>query len=150
MVQVTGFTKAERRALRLASDALRCAVAGDRERAFRVVERIGDECGGEGLALAMVGWSDTLIARVPNLTGKPVRLAFMQADSGRVDENADDVPAEVRWSGRLLAARAADDRQTWNALIDALPEDGEQVGHHVGCFLGMVALNIRHYSGGQR
>lgn len=137
-------SKVQQRALRLAGNALRAAYADNLPLANTIIERIDAECGVEGVTLAILGWSDTLIKRTPHLTGKPVRLAFMNADSGRVDENADDVPQEVRWAGRLIAARAADDEQTWNALIDALPRDEAAVGRHVGHLLQMVALNLRH------
>lgn len=138
------MSKSDKRAVRLAGDALRAALTENWPVANKTVERIDAECGATGIVTAILGWSDTLIARVPNLTGRPVRLAFMNADSGRIDENADDVPDETRWAGRLLAARAADDEATWNALVDALPDDPAAVGAHVGHLLQMVALNLRH------
>ena len=135
--------KAERRAMRLAGDALRCALVDDWTLATRTVQRISDECGSAGVARAILGWSDTLIARTPGLHGNAVRLAFMNADSGEVG-GADDVPEEVRWAGRVLAARAADDEDAWNALMDALPDDPAATGRHVARLLHLVALNLRN------
>lgn len=136
------LSKNEKRAIRLATDALHAALADDWARATRAVQRTSDECGAEGVARAILGWSDTLIGRMPGGKGKPVRLAFMEAESGRIDTNADDVPPRVRWAGRVLAARAADDKATWDALMDALPDDGQVIGEYVSAVLEMVALTL--------
>lgn len=135
--------KIERRALRLASDALTASMAGDWGRATTAVKRISDECGGVGMGRALLGWSDTLIARMPARNGRPFQLSFMETTTGRVDTNADDVPPHVRWAGRVIAARAKKDQETWDALMEALPDDGLIIAEHVSALLQMVTLTLR-------
>ena len=132
------------RLLLLAAKALHYAMAEDWERASRAVQVLGDAFGGDGCVTAMLGWADTLISRTPGLAGdgRPVRLAFQTLETGHIDYNADDVPDDVRWAGRLLAARAADDRDTFEALINSVPDDATW-SKYVGAVLKMSALNLR-------
>jgi hypothetical protein len=132
----------ERRAMTLATVALHAAMAGDWDKATDAVQRISDECGAVGIGRAILGWSDTMIARLVtgHIPGQPIRLAFQQVETGRIDTDADKVPAEVRWAGRVIAARAANDHATWDALMDALPDDGQAIGAHVAKVLEMSVL----------
>lgn len=135
----------QQQAMLLAAAALHKAMADDWHAAGRVIERIADECGATGLARAMLGWCDTLIARDPALAGLAeggaVMLVFKETKSGRIDTNADDVPPCARWAGRMVAARAAGDRATWDALMGAVPADEQ--GAHVSAVLEGVALSLR-------
>jgi hypothetical protein len=97
----------EQHAIRLASAALRFGMADQWKPVARAIQKISDECGGEGIGRAILGWSDTLISRQPEAAGKPVRLVFMNADTRQVDRDAADVPEPFRWAGRVIAARAA-------------------------------------------
>jgi hypothetical protein len=138
------LSKVEQRAIRLASAALTCAVSNDWDRATKAVQRIGDECGEVGVGRAILGWSDTLIHRMGHKPGKPVNLVFQQVETGRIDTaDGEHVPERVRWAGKVIAARAADDEAAWDALMKALPEDGAVVGQHVAAVLEMVALMLR-------
>jgi hypothetical protein len=143
-VSIDELPKIERRAMRLASAALSCAMAEDWGRATKAMQRIGDECGQVGIRRAVLGWSDTLIARMGHTPGQPVAIAFQQAETGRIDTaDSEYVPDRVRWAGRVIAARAADDQATWDALMDSLPEDGRVIGQYVGAVLETVALMLR-------
>lgn len=133
----------ERRALQLASVALNCAYSDDWKRAGAAVQRIGDECGGVGLARAILGWSDTLLARLGHTPGNPVELTYQQVETGRIDEDGENVPGPVRWAGKVLAARGRLDQAEWEALMDGLPEDGAEVARHVAALLETVTLMLR-------
>lgn len=141
--------KVEKRAIRLASVALNRAIAQDWDRATKAVQRISDECGQVGVGRAILGWSDTLISRMGHTPGKPVAIAFQQAETGRIDTaDSEYVPDRVRWAGRVIAARAADDQPTWDALMAALPDDGKAIGEHVAAVLETVALMLRRMGAG--
>jgi hypothetical protein len=143
-VSYEDLPKVEKRAIRLAAAALTCAMAQDWERASKAVQRISDECGSVGVGRAILGWSDTLISRMGHTPGRPVAIAFQEVESGRIDSaDGDFVPERVKWAGRVLAARAADDQATWDALMDALPDDGTAIGEHVAAVLEMCALMLR-------
>jgi hypothetical protein len=65
------FTEADReRARRIATVALHRAMAGDLPGAAGYVDRLNNTL---GLQLAIMGWCDTYIARVPS--GSPIRGA---------------------------------------------------------------------------
>lgn len=130
----------------LAAIALRNALDGDMKAAMATAAQISDQTGGGGLEYAMRGWCDSLIIPMRQATGTPadavIRPAWVDVDSGRVDFDADNVPAETRWAGRMIAARAGLDKDMWNALMEALPRDGYAIGDHVAALLGMVAETL--------
>lgn len=135
------------RALRLAAIALQSAMSDDHAKASRAVQALSDEFGGEGVMLAIHAWTDTLIAAYRQVTGTPddapVRPGWINSDSGAVATDADDVPCEVRWAGRFIAARAVMDLPSCHALLESLPDDGEAIGRHVSALLNMAGLTLR-------
>jgi hypothetical protein len=137
----------------LARDALVAAMAGDSEKATRAVVEVNG-LGPEALEYAIRAWCDALIFRYRKISGtpddEPVRPGWINGDTGDIATDADDVPPEARWAGRLVAARAALDLPAWDALLLALPEDGWQVGRHVSALLSTVAQTIRALPAGAR
>jgi len=132
---------------RLATDALNAAIRDDSRRAGLAIKAISDEAGGEGLAYAVTAWCDTLILHYRRVTGTPdnapVRPGWHHADTGERTTDPGDVPAEARWAGRVIAARAALDHDAYRALLDSLPEDGAAVGDHVAMLLSVTGLTLR-------
>ena len=131
--------------VRLATAALQAALAGKWERASRYLVRISEECGGDGLYLALIAWADTFIAHATDgdLTGKVGGISFIQTTTGQLDQPGSEyVPAEVQWAGRLIRARAALDETAWQAILDELPDDGYRRGAYVQAALQCVALTI--------
>ncbi|MBA9003697.1 hypothetical protein [Thermomonospora cellulosilytica] len=136
--------KNQRRAMDLAGAALTAAREDEWKRAGRMLQRINDECGPDGMQRAMLAFCDTALTRSEITPGGPVRIAFKALDGDGRITGADEVPRpEIVWAGRMLGARAADDRATWDALIDALPDDPREVGRHVGAVLEVVVMTIR-------
>ncbi len=130
--------------MRLARDGLRCALADDWERAGQVLQRISDECGSIGISRAILAWSDTLIAKVPqlkNVNERDLEVTFMNSESGAVS-GASGVPANVRWATFVLIARARDDEEAWSTLMGSLPDDPQLTGEYVFSVLTLVALNL--------
>lgn len=131
------------RAMDLARTALWAAVRDDTDQAVAAVKSISSETGGEGLMDAILGWCDTAIAQAGVEVGAPIRIAWMEAETLRVNAGPEEVRPTARWAGRLLAARAADDQDMFMALMDSIPHDPKAVGDHVWELVQMVALNLR-------
>lgn len=139
---------AEQIAYGLASDALNAALEGDWDRATRTVQAINDECAGEGLAEALLVWSDAVIHYIPGWTlGAKITLSFTDIHIGPLC--VEHVPPRELWAGRLIAARAAYDRPMWQALIDAMPPDPADAGTHVASVLEIAARTISHLREGR-
>jgi hypothetical protein len=131
--------------VRLAATAYHAALAGRWQAAADAVVRISDECGGEGLSVALRAWCDTYADH--STGGQPgvptVNINFIRTDTGQLDDQRSErVPPEIRWAGELLRARAALDQERWSELLAELPDDGEAIGDHVFAVLKGVALTI--------
>lgn len=131
------------RARTLAAYALRDARAGDYTAASKHVRALNAECGSQGTMFAVCGWCDTLAAHL-NLdeNSGPLALGWKEAETGRVHAGTEGVPDRVRWAGQLIVARAALDKQMFDALIKSLPDDKAVVGSYVGAVLETVAVTM--------
>lgn len=141
------LTPLEERAITLAGVALGRFLANDREGARRVVMRINSDCGGSGVTCALLAWCDAVIDKLPRREGGDTlaTLTFMEVRTGRIELNAENVPPKVRWAGRMIVARAANDHVMLAALIDSLPDDGAEIGRHVWQLLEVTARNVKEY-----
>lgn len=131
-------------AIVLAREALTLAMSEDYRAAWNTVVQIADECGTRGLMTALHGWADTLALHHPVQisTDVPYELAFAGRTGTRV---ADEVEAEMRWTGQFLSARAALDHAMTSALLRALPwADSEAMSAYVMCVLDSVAFAMTH------
>ncbi|MCW2768158.1 MAG: hypothetical protein JWO11_4117 [Nocardioides sp.] len=134
-----------KRIISLASTAMYAAIAQDWPKANKATQAIGDEFGGDGVIAAALAWCDSMLAHTPGVdptSGNPVRLTFKNLESGRVDNDANQVPPAIRWAGRIVAARAADDEPGFRGLIESLESD-KQFSEYIGALLSMVAANLR-------
>ncbi|HEV2927568.1 MAG TPA: hypothetical protein VGW74_02665 [Propionibacteriaceae bacterium] len=138
-------TTEHRKPIRLAANAFHAALAQKWDAAQRALQRINDECGPEGLADALIALCDTLAAHATggDTPSQRVRISFMDGNTGRLDEpGSPQVPAEVQWAGRLIAARAEMDEDKFRAVLNELPHDGAAVGRHVWSLLQLVAWQV--------
>jgi hypothetical protein len=138
-----------RKHVRLAQAAFSDALASRWDSAVRHVRRLSDECGGEGVVVAMMAWCDTYVDHATDgqashaAAAARVNVAYVNTYSGRLDQQGSpDVPGPVQWAGRMLAARAAMDEAAWTAMMDELPPDGHVVGQHVLALLRAVARTV--------
>ena len=69
----------------------------------------------------------------------------MPCEHTEITLDAGDVDPASRWAGQLMAARAAEDAGTYQALIEAAPED--DLGWYVGAVLTAAALGLRALAG---
>jgi len=139
------------RGIQLATEALQAAIEKDPARATAAMEAINSELGGEGLSLAIFAWCDTLVLRYRKAAGVPgdgpVRMAWQEVETGDISATGNDVPAETRWAGRVIEARAALDRAAYDALIAELPDDGWAASGYVSALLSTVALTLSRLAG---
>lgn len=126
----------------LTGRAFRAAMRRDDKVASALVSRIDTELGAQAVHAALTAWADTTIHALGLDYGKPKHLHWQHADTGKRDD-ASAVPPPARWAGQLLNARVALDEDTWAALIDALPDDAQQVGLHVMTFLSSCAATAQ-------
>lgn len=128
--------------VRMAHAALHHALADDWPKVRRVMERLSDECKGEGVFLALCAWID---AYVQHSTGgeagrKPREIVTINAETGSL--STEGMPPEVAWAARAIHARSALDHDAFDASLEELPEDPAGVGLYVGAVLRCVALTI--------
>lgn len=130
--------------IKLATAAYHAGYLDDWPGAARVVEELADSHGTDGVTTAMLAWIDTAIAASGLDRSGPVRVAWNAVETGNVQTDADNVPVEARWAGRLLAARLADDERGFYALLTVLPTlTPAQTGDHILGLLRSCVLTIK-------
>lgn len=139
------MTQPHSKPVRLAGAAFQAALADKMDAAANYVVRVSDECGGEGIYLALMAWIDAYADHATD--GQPVRsrarMAFIRADTGQLDgEESDRLPPEIRWAGQLVAARASLKEERFNELIAEMPTNGAEIGTYVLAVLQVVAQTI--------
>ncbi|MCK2242168.1 MULTISPECIES: hypothetical protein [unclassified Crossiella] len=73
----------------------------------------------------------------------PRQLMYLCADTGQL-QTADQVNPAVRWAGRLMVARAANDRDQAEALINSVPSDNDkQWSDNVLAVINMCGQMVR-------
>jgi hypothetical protein len=127
------------RAREIAAEALHCAMDRDMPGAAMHVGRL---FGGPGLLVAIVGWIDTYLKRVypEHVRGEVLKIVWYDANAEAL-ETADEVSLSLRWAGRLIAARAANDEESFYAVLGSVPEGGE-FGDGIMSLLNIVATGI--------
>lgn len=140
-----GIDEADPKMIWLADRALIAAMLGRHDDAHRLAAQLSERFGGAGLWLAMLLWTDTTLSAAGITPGahddEPIALRFLDVDTARYAE-IDEVPAPIVWAGRFLAARAADDPDTGQALALALPDDPAAVSDTVLALLLACAGNL--------
>lgn len=112
----------------LAGRALSHSAADRMDVAVRCVQRIASEHGPDALPRVMLSWIDTAWMRLfpdglpAGYLDRPMRFWHVgEASTASVD----DVPPALRWAGRFVFARLADDEQQARALLAAVQTDRE-------------------------
>lgn len=132
--------------VRLAHAALRAGIDGKWKTVEALLNRLNAECPGPGLGDALVAWCDALAEH--STGGDPgferVKVAHFNVDTGSMNR-VEEITPEREWVGRLVAARAAGDRDTFKALLVELNAitDGMKRGRYVTTLVESVALTMR-------
>jgi hypothetical protein len=119
--------------IRLARRALKLYRDGRYRNAFDAVAEISTAWPDSGVGYAMVAWIDMAAFRLRIPHGSAVEL-----DYGCDLPHEHYIPQEDRvwvWTGRLIAARLAWDRETFEALLHALPHDPAIRARHAAAVL---------------
>ena len=129
------------RARKFTTIALHRAIAGDWPGAAQYIGRLN---GSAGLLVAIQLLADTYLGHVHpgHRLGDPVRVAWMSMP-GQGVAAADEVRPSVRWAGQIIAARAADDWPSYEALLRA-PAQGAELGDGIMALLDIVATSATH------
>lgn len=127
------------RAKKIASVALSRAMAGDLDDAAQYVARLNRT---PGLLVAIVAWIDTYIARMypDHQPGERIAITWLFMPEDRL-ESADEVSPSMRWAGRLIGMRAADDEDAFYSVLHSAPE-GAALGDGIMALLHVVAHGL--------
>ena len=112
-------------AANLTATALCHARVGDWMQAGADVQAMHERYGGEGIQVFLLGLADEVLVHQggPGVPGELVMPVWVDP-TGAVG-NADDVRPAVRWAGRFIAARAADDPAACASLVNSCASDAE-------------------------
>jgi hypothetical protein len=121
----------------LATAAFQAAYAGDDDEAWRHVVAIA-RSGGPALQKALLIWVDKTIDVIGVNPGDLAGFAFEQDGSGEPIDIDEALP-EVAWAGRMFAARANNDGETWRALLGTVPTDAATLGRYIWALLTIMA-----------
>lgn len=133
--------------VRLAHAALFAAVDLKWRRCEELLARLNRECPGPGLGDALVAWCDAMQEHSTDgdMSFQKVRTIPMAIETGELDAAAGKT-RYLAWCGRIIAARAAGDRDGFVACMDelnAIP-DGRERGRYVCMLVESVALTMRN------
>lgn len=124
-----------------AARALHSAMAGDMQGAADALMDQQRACGADSITDTVLALIDTMLHNTGvEEYGGAVQPAWRSIETGQV-AGPDGTPAPVVWAGRLVAARMADDPDTYMALVAAVPK-GEQ-GRYVMAVVNVVATTLR-------
>lgn len=104
----------------LAAVALGWSRRSNWEKCGGIVGEISDRFGAEGMQILVLGLADTVIIQQFGTFPPPgTRVAPLWVGESGASADADNVSPTLRWVGRFVAARAADDWETCCALVNS-------------------------------
>jgi hypothetical protein len=130
---------------RLASAILAAAIDEKWTTVSTLMTRLSNECPGEGITEALIGWCDTTLNHASGGTfGTGQRLAVMPM-ARETGQLGGELAAETRWAMDLLQARANMDKPAFRALLEQINtiSDGYARGQYAGALVQCCALTIR-------
>lgn len=136
-------------AVHMAATALAHARLRQWEEAGAQVRALQERYGFEGVQVLMIGLADTVLYYQggPAEPGGLVAPMWLSVD-GKV-ARADEVRPAVRWAGRFIAARAADDLDGCNDLVAACTGDAE-FSDNVCALIEVAACTLNTLAGVRR
>lgn len=128
-------------AIQIAGVALRLAQQGDLGEAANYVKRLS---GSTGIIDACLAWIDTYMGVIypDHKPGQPIAMRWLWTPTDET-QTADDVQPPMRWAGRLIALRAADDYEGFMTLLRSVPE-GAALGDCIMALLHCVAESLNN------
>lgn len=126
--------------------ALNVARAGDLRRAAKVVVRLANDRGPEGLCTACLVWAETYInvSSIANVDRELVEgIGFVNAGDGALTTDADTIAPGPRWAGRFLLARVRRDYDQASALIASIADEPDALTDAALALLFSCALGLR-------
>jgi hypothetical protein len=131
--------------IRLAAAIVTDFVDGRITSAGRRLKRLHDECGWDGIWLAVLATCDTFHYHACDGDIRPVamRPAAMVYETGAIITDRSRLPAHVDWAHRLVAARVAMDEVTYLAVQRELFFTEAEPGPYIAAVFEAVGLTIR-------
>ena len=109
-----------------AARAFRAGIADDWDTALASLNEVAQIDG--AAATVVAGFADTVAAAMERrgIKGPPDTVRWVDQEAAdQTPRDADRVPANVAWSGRVLLARWRFDEDQWTALWSAIPAGRE-------------------------
>lgn len=133
-----------RKPVRLAQAILTDVIDGRIKSAEQYLARLHDECGWDGIWLAVVAACDSFHAHACDGDMRPVtiRTAGMAIETGAITTDRSQLPARIDWAHRLLTARIAMDEQAFRAVQEEILAL-EESGPYIAALFETVGLTIR-------
>jgi hypothetical protein len=133
----------------LAAKALFCARDRDLDRALKALNAISVRYGDEVIPHVVLAWIDTMMTQcgLAREAEQAVQVLWRHETSDEVTE-ADETPPGIRWAGRAIAARVADDRRQYMALVNSCASADEWRQNVVGVLDVCSTMLRQHTRGG--
>jgi hypothetical protein len=135
-------------AIAMSSRALIFARADNWPAAGSQVQELAGRFEGPGIQVLLIGLADTMLIHQggppPGVTDAVVVPLWLDNVGNIAD--VDDVRPEIRWAGRFIAARAADDEDACSALVNSIASD-EEFTSCVCAMLEVVATTLNMIKG---
>lgn len=111
------------------------------EHAGHLVKEIVSQ-GTDAIRAALWIWTDELVGKVTGYADVDVHdVKYWSERTGDTD-TVDDMPAQVRWAGRLITARLAKDEAMYDAVFESLPAETERRELLVAAALQCVVVTM--------
>lgn len=130
-----------------AVDALVEVIHGENQKGADIVQELAAEYGPDAIPGSLLVWIDMVMMTTGTQSGELLHLHFRNSDTGEID-NVDGVSWDTAWAGRVISARVADDRDTFIALVNSVP-DSQAWARVVWRTLECCALTIREATAGR-
>lgn len=134
------------RAVQMAGGAMYAAMSDRWKTAMRLVQRIGDDLGGEALTIAMLAWADAYTEHATDGDpdcARPKHMTMINSETGAMQTIEDSAaPAHIKWAAKWVHARSSMDHDRCQQLLKEMPTDELETGQYIGAVLRCCADTI--------
>jgi hypothetical protein len=118
------------------------------DEAHKTITELYEKAGTRGVLTALLAWVEMAIESTGQTPGKRqvIKPGWYCIDTGKLIDDADRVPPEARWAGRLVAARLAANRDLVHDLVRAIP-DGDRGTAYIFAALDIAVLTTKLHRG---
>lgn len=130
----------------LAGDVLRASMESREDLTIQLFDRLFSQSPAIYLVAAPMAWIDIFLDHA--LGGRRIRnaeveLSFAKDNESLSSQNIEDILESQVWAGRLIAARAADDREIYSALLKVICDDRQRIPTYVTDLLMVIVTTMK-------